>query len=102
MTHRSFLHLAAPAAVLAASLALAPALFAQGDQTVERGFAPEKVYDFSSIDQVNLFNGNLSLTIPIGPRFPVGGGLTYGLTLVYNSNVWKIDSRTQTGDPAPD
>jgi hypothetical protein len=90
------------AAVLVAGLGVAPSVVAQGDQNVERGFAPEKVYDFSGVDQVNLFNGNLSLTIPIGARYPVGGGLTYGLTLVYNSNVWKIDSRTQTQHPGPD
>ena len=36
----------------------------------------------------NLFNGNLTLTIPIGGSYPVGGDLSYGLTLVYNALVW--------------
>jgi len=30
------------------------------------GTQPEKAYQFGNVDHVNLFNGNLVLTIPIG------------------------------------
>jgi hypothetical protein len=57
----------------------------------ERGFAPEKVYDVGEIDSVSTFNGNLIIQIPIGPQYPLNN-LSYGLTLIYNSQVW--DYRT--------
>lgn len=64
-------------------------LAAQMQQNFERGFAPEKAYNFGSIDHVGLFNGNLVVTIPIGGSFSLGGGTSYALTLTYNSNLWN-------------
>jgi RHS repeat-associated protein len=58
--------------------------------TQERGFQAEKAFHLGDFDTVNLFNGNLVLTLPIGGTYPVGGNLSYGLTLVYNSNVWDF------------
>lgn len=60
----------------------------------ERGLNAS-AYAADSIDNVNLFNGNLSLTIPIGSTYNAGGPLSYGLKLYYNSNVWdfRIDNR---------
>lgn len=55
---------------------------------IELGFKPGKVYSFGSLDNVNLFNGNMIYTIPLGLQYPVDGKLTYGLTLVYNSKAW--------------
>ncbi len=55
---------------------------------LERGFSAEKAFEVSDIDQVNLFNGNLALTIPIGTSYPVGGGFSYDLTLVLNAKMW--------------
>jgi RHS repeat-associated protein len=60
----------------------------------ESGFAPEKAFQVGEIDNVNLFNGNLVLTIPIGNAYPVGGGMSYGLSLVYNSTPWIFQQRT--------
>ncbi|MEL7059566.1 MAG: RHS repeat-associated core domain-containing protein [Acidobacteriota bacterium] len=54
----------------------------------ERGFQSAGKYDFQDIDQVNLHNGNLSVTLPIGQRYSAGGDHSYGLTLVYNSKLW--------------
>lgn len=54
----------------------------------ERGFQAEKAFHVGDFDTVNLFNGNLVLTIPIGGSYPVSSALSYGLTLAYNSNVW--------------
>ena len=61
---------------------------AQKPPAIELGFKADRVYDFNAIDSVNAFNGNAIVTIPIGMRYPAGGGLEYGLTLVYNSKAW--------------
>jgi hypothetical protein len=62
----------------------------QGDG-LEKGFAADKVFDFSGIDKINTFNGNLTLSIPLGPAYPVNGGLTYRIGLSYNSKVWDYE-----------
>ena len=61
--------------------------FAQENEVRGRGFSAEKVYDIGRIDAVNLFNGNLTITIRIGQSYPVNAGLSYGLTLVNNAKV---------------
>ena len=55
-----------------------------------KGFDPDGVFQFGQTDAVNLLNGNLSLSIPLGPTFQVGGGLQYSLVLQYNSNCWDF------------
>lgn len=71
------------------------ALDAQQHPNLERGFAPEKLYQFGGIDNVNVLNGNVALTIPIGMAYPAGGNLTYALTLTYNSKLWDIEERAR-------
>jgi hypothetical protein len=39
---------------------------------------------------VNLYNGNLTLALPLGGSYPVGGPLSYGIVLQYNSGVWEL------------
>jgi hypothetical protein len=75
---------------------------AQRSPNIERGFKPGKVYDVLGLDTVNVFNGNLNMAIPIGQRFPNGGGMSYGLSLVYNSKVWDYERRfdLSTQDPS--
>lgn len=70
------------------ALIIVVAAQAQKPPAIELGFKPDRVYDFNAIDSVNAFNGNVVVTIPIGMRYPAGGGLDYSLTLVYNSKVW--------------
>jgi hypothetical protein len=72
------------------SLALLAALPLAADvhPNTEGGVAVDKAFQVGEIDNVNLFNGSLTLTIPLGQRYPVGGTLSYGLTLIYNSNPW--------------
>ena len=78
-------------ALLLATALLAPAAArAQQDANVQRGFAPEKLYSFGNLDSVNLFNGNLTLTLPIGSPSAVNGALSYGLTLIYSAKVWDF------------
>lgn len=79
--------------VMAALLAFgtkAP-LTAQEHPNVARGFSRDKAFQVGDVDHVNLFNGNLVLTLPLGQSFPVGGGLSFGLTLTYNSNAWDFE-----------
>jgi YD repeat-containing protein len=59
---------------------------------IARGFDVGKPYQMNGIDNINLFNGNLTVTLPIGQRYHVNGGLSYGLTLVYSGNVWDTVS----------
>ena len=72
---------------LALMFIAAPAL-AQLHPVLERGFAPDKIYRVGDVDSVNPFNGNLIVSLPLGPTYPVGGDLKYGLTLTYNSMLW--------------
>jgi hypothetical protein len=66
--------------------------FAQQHPNVKRGFAVDQAYQTGEIDNVNVFNGNLVLNIPIGQRYQVNGALSYGLVLNYNSKVWDYQS----------
>jgi RHS repeat-associated protein len=54
------------------------------------GFPGDESFHVGDIDSVNLFNGSLTLTIPIGTSYPVNGGFSYNLKLVYNSNPWSF------------
>lgn len=67
-----------------------------------RGFNVNGVYQMNGTDNVNTYNGNLTLTIPLGQAYPIGGGLSYQLRLHYNSNIWESELREECteGDPA--
>ncbi|MEA2165773.1 MAG: hypothetical protein QOK37_3900 [Thermoanaerobaculia bacterium] len=75
---------------------IAASLRADKHPNTARGFDIGKPYQMNGIDNVNLFNGNLTITIPIGQRYHVNGNLSYGLTLVYSGNAWD------TVDVSPD
>jgi RHS repeat-associated protein len=83
----------AAAAVLGLALTAAVPLPAQTHANAQRGFSPEKVFQSGEIDHVALFNGNLTLTLPLGPSYPVNGQFSYGITLTYNSNCWDFQER---------
>ena len=86
--------------VLALLLAALPAV-AQQHPNNARGFDPEKVYQTGDIDNVNVFSGNLIVTLPIGPRFPVSETLSYGFTLVNNGNPWDYRTDGIGGEAVP-
>ena len=72
-----------------AFLCLLPAATtAQQTPNAGPGFRAEGVYDFGGIDNVSLFNGALSLNIPLGLEYPAGGGFSYLLRLQYHSTPW--------------
>lgn len=54
----------------------------------ERGLSSDTAYQMGNVDHVNLFSGNLTVTLPLGKGYPLGPSSSYGLTLVYNSNGW--------------
>jgi YD repeat-containing protein len=62
--------------------------FGQKHPNIELGFKADKLYQFNDLDAVNLFNGNLTLSVPLGLKYPVGSSLSYQFVLSYNSNVW--------------
>ncbi|MGD2116675.1 MAG: hypothetical protein PVG07_16600, partial [Acidobacteriota bacterium] len=77
-------------ALLAApALILAPTPLPAQPPNHARGFEPRNTFELGDLEHVNLFNGNLTLTIPIGPAFPVGPELSYQLLLTYTGNVWE-------------
>ncbi len=89
--------------LLTAAASLAPAA-ADVHPNTAPGFPVEQSFHVGDIDSVNLFNNGLTLTIPIGGSYPVNGGFSYGLKLVYNSNPWlfKTVKYPNPLDPAND
>lgn len=87
MSHRNQRHhrlaLIASFLVLAASHVLG-----QTHANLEKGFAADKMYQFGDVDHVNVYNGNVALTIPIGGALPVSDRLSFSLTLMYNGKCW--------------
>ncbi len=79
-------------------LLCAAALPAQTHPNFARGFEPGKAFQVGDLDSVNLFNGALTVNIPIGPTFPVGGAFSYGLTLTHASNAWEFQEHCANGD----
>jgi RHS repeat-associated protein len=55
------------------------------------GLKPDRLYQFDELDAVNVFNGNLTIAIPIGGAYQVAESLAYQLTLSYNSKVWTLE-----------
>src|SRR5215813_13473570 len=53
-----------------------------------QGFAPNATFATTGLDHVNLFNGNLVISLPIGPNYPIGPGFSHQLRLTYNSQIW--------------
>ncbi len=65
----------------------------------EIGFSPNHIYHgLLEGENVNVLTGNLSLRIPLGPRFSLDERHGYQLQLYYNSKIWEhdCDPLTQT------
>jgi hypothetical protein len=52
------------------------------------GVAVDQVFQVGNVDNINLFNGSLTVAIPLGITYPVNGSFSYRFTLVGNSNPW--------------
>jgi RHS repeat-associated protein len=62
-----------------------------------RGVVPGQMLPTGDVDVVNVFNGGLTLSIPIGRTYPVSAALSYGLRLAYTSKVWDFVTRVNAG-----
>jgi RHS repeat-associated protein len=63
-------------------------LHGQNDPIAPRGQVPIGSYTFSDLETVDNVSGNLSYRIPLTSFAPDKGGFTWGLSLVYNSNIY--------------
>jgi RHS repeat-associated protein len=73
--------------LLALLLAALPAL-ADVHPNTAPGFPADQSFNAGDVDTVNLFNGALTLKVPIGITYPVNGNFSYSLKLTYNSSPW--------------
>src|SRR5262245_19150065 len=71
---------------------LATAARAQDPVNRQRGISANTAYQLGEIDAVNLYNGNLTVALPLGGTYPVSAGVSYGLALQYNSGVWELEA----------
>lgn len=95
---------------LATTLALAVvftagniSLIAQTQPNLANGITPQGSYDSTSVDEVNLVNGNLTLHIPLPFDYPQRGKLGIKYYLVVNAKTWAAggDPNTMTGQWNP-
>src|SRR5690606_16958855 len=91
-----------PVLAVTAVMACAP-LLAQQTPNASPGFRVEGVYDMGDVDEVSLFNGGLTISIPLTPSIPVGGsnGLVRGLTLTYSNSGWEATPQSCFPNPQP-
>lgn len=59
--------------------------------TLKRGMDDSVTADQHDPDSINLFNGNLTLAIPLGTEYPLRADWRYAFTLHYNSNIWDLN-----------
>ena len=92
--------------VVLLNLALATTVHADRLATEKRGISSAAgAFELGNLDSVSLFNGNLTVTVPIGGDYPVGPNFSYRLLAVYNSNGWERDfcgDGTAREVPVPD
>ena len=89
---------------LAVLLLLCAAAARADDPETAKGFQAGRVYQFGDLANVNMYNGNLNIALPLGPSYPVSGHLSYSLTLAYSGNNWLPEQHQRTvcgldGDP---
>jgi len=80
-------------------LALMPNSIAFEDDMEKTGFSPSHVLASSAEDNIDLYSGNLSFSVPI---FSISSapGFGYSVALTYNSKVWSLADRDGTvNDP---
>ena len=58
------------------------------DPDAAQGYV-NNVFRHSAVDSINLYNGQLTLPIPVGPAYSIGPNLKYQVVLYYTSHVWE-------------
>jgi YD repeat-containing protein len=77
------------AIALTAFLTLSAA--AQQHPNLVKGFDAKGVYQAGEYDSVNTWNGNLTISIPIGPPLALDGGRSFQFSLHSNAGVWDVE-----------
>ena len=90
--------------VVCALLTVPGSLGAQNGPDNDADAAPgytNSVFHSDDIDSINLYNGQLTLPIALGPSYPIGPRLRLQLTLIYNSRVDDFGAPTPSQTPPP-
>jgi hypothetical protein len=66
-----------------------------------RGYELDRSFDADGFTYVDLFNGNLFLSLPIGLRYPLSNAFAYQLMLTYNSKVWDYETVAGKAESRP-
>src|SRR5437660_11749063 len=90
---RQFIHLNIFLA-LVLSLILSSSVMAQSTQTAarpDRGLTTGASYSISDIENINMVNGNVGLSIPLASLPAIAGGkLSWTVYANYNSKLWDM------------
>ncbi|HEV7396995.1 MAG TPA: hypothetical protein VGN86_10830, partial [Pyrinomonadaceae bacterium] len=84
------------AMLLALPTVVAASVGAHVHPNLARGAANIASQDATDWDSVNLFNGNLNLSLPLGISYPLTSNFNYQFSLNYNSNIWDLTQVTST------
>ncbi len=86
---------------VAVALLSLPVLAQEGpddDPDTATGYV-NNMFHHSSVDSINLYNGSLTIPIPIGPSYPVGPKLKFQAMLTYSSKVWEYGHPSRSAPP---
>jgi len=70
--------------------ALATAAFAQQANETLPGFRSPGAYDATSIDNIDIFSGDIGLVVPLSPQYPLGPGFSWGLSAFGTDKIWNF------------
>ncbi len=74
--------------------------FASSDDPDRSGGSAEPAnYNSFGLDNINIYNGALSVNIPLGSKYPLNGGYSYGFSLYFSPDMWFEDSINCQGNP---
>lgn len=88
-----------PCALLAAASAARAQNGPDNDPDAAPGYTTS-VFDHGPADSINLYNGQLTVPIALGPSYPIGPKLRFQLRLVYNSRVDDYGAPLPSAQPA--
>lgn len=86
--------------IVALAAGLSAAALGQTAARPDRGTRPTGSYSISDIENINLTNGNVNVSIPLASLPPVGGGkLSWALRAIYNSKLWDVTGTEVAANP---
>jgi RHS repeat-associated protein len=85
--------------MFAAGVALS-SLGARAQQPSETlpGFKADQLFDGSGIERVNVYSGDVQVSVPLGPEYALGSGVTWQLAAHYSNHYWNL-YRQECGIP---